>query len=154
MYINIRTGISYSLRRLAVWPALHIFKCRYRSYNMLKKYMTIYSITILIPMIFPLFQWYSHYFSDIPIIPMIFPLFQWYSRSSSDIPIIPVIFPLFQWYSHYSSDLPIIQVMVNYSLLPAIFSLAPPSTHLRLKLLTCAPLPTHLRPLAFHNAII
>ena len=147
MYINIRTGISYSLRRLAVWPALHIFKCRYRSYNMLKSIWPY----IVLPF---LFQWYVHYSSDIHIISVIFPLFQWYSHYSNDIPVLPVIFPLFQWYSHYSSDIPIIQVMVNYSLLPAIFSLAPPSTHLRLKLLTCAPLPTHLRPLAFHNAII
>ena len=28
----IRTGISYYLRDLAVWPALHIFKCLYRSF--------------------------------------------------------------------------------------------------------------------------
>ena len=28
--LNIRTGISYYLRGLAVWPALHIFKSRYR----------------------------------------------------------------------------------------------------------------------------
>ena len=30
LYLNIRTGISNYLRGLAVWPALHIFKCRYR----------------------------------------------------------------------------------------------------------------------------
>ena len=30
VHLNIRTGISYYLRGLAVWPALHIFKCRYR----------------------------------------------------------------------------------------------------------------------------
>ena len=30
MYIYIRTGISCYLRGLAVWPALHIFRCRYR----------------------------------------------------------------------------------------------------------------------------
>ena len=30
MTVNIRTGISYYLRGLVVWPALHIFKCRYR----------------------------------------------------------------------------------------------------------------------------
>ena len=30
-HLNIRTGISYYLRDLAVWPALHIFKCRYRT---------------------------------------------------------------------------------------------------------------------------
>ena len=28
--LNIRTGILDYLRGLAVWPALHIFKCRYR----------------------------------------------------------------------------------------------------------------------------
>ena len=27
------TGVSYYLRGLAVWPALHVFKCRYRKYN-------------------------------------------------------------------------------------------------------------------------
>ena len=29
-YLHLKTGISYYLRGLAVWPALHIFKCRYR----------------------------------------------------------------------------------------------------------------------------
>ena len=32
LHLNMRTGISYYLRGLAVWPALHIFKCRYRTY--------------------------------------------------------------------------------------------------------------------------
>ena len=32
-FLNIRTGISYYLRGLAAWPALHIFKCCYRTYR-------------------------------------------------------------------------------------------------------------------------
>jgi len=34
-YRNSVRGISYYLRGLAVWPALHIFKCRYRIYTVL-----------------------------------------------------------------------------------------------------------------------
>ena len=32
LHLNIRTDISYSLLGLGVWPALHIFQCRYRIY--------------------------------------------------------------------------------------------------------------------------
>ena len=52
LHINIRTGISYYLQGPAVWPALHIFKCRYRiligMFNEHQLYMGILNMCIWI----------------------------------------------------------------------------------------------------------
>ena len=59
LHSNIRTGISYYLRGLAVWPALYIFKCCYRThiYNVNPGLMNPGRLIVVVPQAIVIGYW-------------------------------------------------------------------------------------------------